>query len=237
VRSHITRLARVAAVLSTTLFTVVVPAAAHAVMVTFDWVPTSENPPSGPSTAGGSITLDLPSWTLTPISGNGLGPDYYTSGSATTATIAAFSYTFGNGVSVALSNLSTTTIGVPNSGAPPLGTVWATSAINTPASGAQAPSPPSAGYYLITQFAVSGSIGGTFFQLGNNAGTAGANYQNGIGNGGNNIGQPNGITDGGYWRLAPVPLPATLPLLLGGLALLARFRRRACAPVNCLAAA
>lgn len=207
----------------------IAPAGARASMVTFDWVPISELPSSGqysgPSTATGSITLNITPWALTSISGNGLGPNYYTSGgAAVTATITALSYTFGNGVSVDLADLSTTTIGVPNSGAPPEGTIWATSAMDTPATGAQAPSAPTEGYYLVTQFAVSGTVDGMGFMLGNNTGTAGANYGNGIGAGGNNYGtNPTGISDGGYWELAPasvVPLPPALLLLLSGLGLM-----------------
>jgi hypothetical protein len=39
------------------------------------------------------------------------------------------------------------------------------------------------------------------------------------------------VTDGGYWELVsvsatPVPVPAALPLLLGGVGLLTRFGRR-----------
>jgi hypothetical protein len=224
---------------------VALPMNAHATTVTFDWVPISEtpssgNPYSGTSTATGSITLNISPWTLTPITGNGLGPNYYTSGSAVTATITALSYTFGNGVTVGLSDLSTTTIGVPNTGPPPLGTIWATSAVATPATGAQAPSAPTAGYYLITQFAVAGTVGGMGFMLGNNTGTAGANYQNGIGNGDNTYGTvPTGIEDGGYWELASataVPLPAGLPLLLSGLGLLVWFARRGFSPAVARAA-
>jgi hypothetical protein len=80
---------------------------------------------------------------------------------------------------------------------------------------------------LVTQFTVSGTVGGTPFSLANNTGTPGANYPNGIGNGGNNINPPNAIADGGYWMMAaPVPLPATLPLVLSGLAALGGAVRR-----------
>jgi len=203
------------------------PTAASAVTVTFNWVPISENPapvPNAPSTAHGSMTLDIPSWTLTAIGpAPNFGPNYYTSGSAVAATITALSYTFGNGVSVGLSNLSATSI---------TARTWATSALDTPASGAQAPSAPLQGYYLVTGFGAAEvhgtSAAGTPFSLANAAGTPGAAYQNGIGNGGNSINPPNAIADGGYWVVAPaaVPLPATLPLLISGLAGLGGFVRR-----------
>jgi hypothetical protein len=66
------------------------------------------------------------------------------------------------------------------------------------------------------------------------AGTPGANFgdgihASGIGNGNVNdqpIGAFVGTTTGGYWELAPVPLPAGLPLLLSALGVLGWFKRR-----------
>jgi hypothetical protein len=82
---------------------------------------------------------------------------------------------------------------------------------------------------LVTQFSVSGTVAGTPFMLANAAGFAGTNLPTGLGNGGNTINPPNAIADGGYWMLAsaaPVPLPATLPLVLSGLAALGGAVRR-----------
>ncbi|HEX4051670.1 MAG TPA: hypothetical protein VHY19_12395 [Steroidobacteraceae bacterium] len=180
------------------------PLAAHANEVTFDWVPFSENPPVT-STGSGSITLDFSSWALTGTSNPpNFGP-YYSSGSAITATITAFSYTAADGQTADLADLSTTVIGKPPQ---QTATVWNTSGLDTPAAGAQSPSPPTAGYYLVTQFSASGhTADGTPFMIANNSGTAGAAYQNGIPNGDvtfNADGSVPATEDGGYWEVAPV---------------------------------
>jgi hypothetical protein len=228
-RSGTTRYGAMAAMLAAAgLLAGAMPLVARAELVTLDWVPISENPAtSGPSTAHGSITLNISPWTLTPISGNGLGPEYYTSGSAVTATISAISYTAGDGQTVdSLSDLSSTTLSAR---------IWATSAIDKPATGAQAPSPPPDTYYLITAFNFSGTTDqGAPIMFANAAGTAGANFgdgihASGIGNGDvtdNAKGTFKGTETGGYWEIAPVPLPAGLPLLVGGLAVFGWFARR-----------
>src|SRR5438552_14308833 len=82
---------------------------AHAETVNLTWVPISENPATAgvKSTAHGTMTLSISPWTLTPISGNGLGPNYFTSGSAVAATITGISYTAGDGQTIdSLSDLS-----------------------------------------------------------------------------------------------------------------------------------
>jgi hypothetical protein len=214
------------AVLLTTSMPVLAKAAT--VDVTFAWVPTSENPAAYSTTPSGSLELQLSSFSLTAYTGSNpdLGPNYYTSGSATTATIVAFSYTAGDGLSVSLANLATTTLAA---------TTWATSALDTPATGAQAPSAPTKGYYLVSAFSVSGTTPESSpFKIANAAGTADANYPNAIGNADNSFnaaGSTPAITDGGYWELAsvtPVPLPPALPMVLaglGGLGILARRRK------------
>jgi hypothetical protein len=192
---------------------------AQAETVNLTWVPISENPATAGvnSTAHGTMTLSISPWTLTPISGNGLGPNYFTSGSAVAATITGISYTAGDGQTIdSLADLSSTTFS---------SRIWTTSGIDKPATGAQAPAAPPAGYYLTTAFSASGHTDqGASVMFSNNAGTAGANFgdgihASGIGNGGvtdGAFGSSRGIADGGYWEVTPVPLPAGLPLLLTG---------------------
>jgi hypothetical protein len=199
---------------------------AHAETVNLTWVPISENPATAGvnSTTHGTITLSISPWTLTPISGNGLGPNYFTSSSAVTATITGISYTAGDGQTIdSLSDLSSALLS---------SRLWTTSAVDKPATGAQAPVAPPAGYYLTTAFSFSGHTDqGSSVMFSNNSGTAGANFgdgihASGIGNGGvtdGAFGSSRGIADGGYWQVTPVPLPAGLPLLLTGLSAFGLF--------------
>jgi hypothetical protein len=208
---------------------IALPAAAQAaaVVATFDWVPISENPAAAQTTVpSGTLQLTLPSFTLGgPSTPPNFGP-YYSSGPAATANITGFSYTAANGLTVGWSDLTVESLNPPS-------TIWATSGLDTPATGPQAPTPPTQGYYLITGFNLSGVASqGSPFQIANNIGTAGAMYANGIGNGTNtfNMGaSAPAITDGGYWKLASVnavPLPAAMPLLLSAVAGLGMLSRR-----------
>ena len=238
--AKLVRAVAAAAVMAATL-----PVAANAsTVVDFTWVPISENPttgftnPANPTspytTPHGTLVLTLPSFTLGgPSAPPNLGP-YYSSGTAgTTAEITAFSYTAGDGLTVSLSNVTTETF--TGSGAT---ADWVTSGLDLPATGAQAPSAPTSGYYLVDPFTLSGTTAqGSHFMIGNAAGTPGAIYgdgvhASGIGNGTNTFnaaGTVPAIADGGYWKLTSittVPLPAALPLLLGGLGFMGRFSRR-----------
>jgi hypothetical protein len=215
--------------LAAALLVSALPLAAHAtVIATFDWVPISENPPQGqPSTASGTLQLTLSSFSLTTGSNPTNSPNfapYFASGTATSADITGFSYTDANGQSVNLSNLTTESFQT---------SIWETSAVDTPATGAAAPSAPPPYYYLVSGFVLNGTTAqGTGFKIANSAGTAGATFANGIGNGDNSFdlnGSDAAVTDGGYWELVnvtPVPLPSGLPLLLAGLGACAWALRR-----------
>jgi hypothetical protein len=193
---------------------------ASSVLATFDWVPISENPSSAKTTtASGTLELTLSSFALTGTTQPpNFGP-YYASGTATTANITGLNYTAADGLTVGLSNVTSESLGST--------TLWQTSGDVKPASA------PTAGYYLISGFTLSGKTAqGSPFMIANGVGTAGATYANGVGNGDNSFNATASIpaiTDGGYWELAsvtPVPLNAALPLLLSSLAGLGVFARR-----------
>jgi hypothetical protein len=202
-------------------------AAQATVIETFDWVSgtnLAENPAANQTTQpSGTLQLSFSSFSLTTPTGNpNLGP-YYTSGAGSTATITGFSYTAADGLSANLSNLTSTQLTTSSAN-------WSTSALVTPLAA------PSAGYYLTSAFSFSGTTSvGSPFMFANAAGTAGANFSNGVGNGDNTFNATSTnpiiptITDGGYWKLetvSAVPLPSALPLLLSGFGGLAAFARR-----------
>jgi len=182
-------------------------------VATFDWVSTSSS--GGVATPTGSLTLSLPDSITTQTFNTGnLG-----SSASALALLTGFSYTFGNGLSVGLTNLNLASSSVNPA-------QWITS-YSTNTNGA------ATGFYLLAGFQLTGSkvFAGdpraATFQLSNSAG-----IQNGpsgpsiIGAASNNmtpfVGAP--TVDAGYWRMtsfqtgvSPVPLPAALPLLLSGL--------------------
>jgi hypothetical protein len=141
------------------------------------------------------------------------------------ASITGLSFTFGDGITVGLGDLSSTTAATNASTFS--SDAWITSA-NTNTGG------PAAGfYYLITGMTLKGTTAGGTFQLADPAGIQNLpgpsiisldshNIQPGAGAGAASV-------DAGYWRLTslqPVPLPAALPLLLAGLTGLGGLVRR-----------
>jgi hypothetical protein len=194
------------------------PLAAHAgEIVTFDWVPfTSSGTETTPS---GSITLDLTSPSATPSVGGSSFSQSYGSSATWAAALTGFSFTASDGHTIGLANVGSI---VPGTG---FGNTWAASA------DVAAPFVPSAtGNFLIDDFTLSGSESGMTFMLqfgvGNSPGTT---TEPGLANNSLTPSDGSANTDFGYWELAkvtPVPLPAGLPLLVGGLGLFSTVLRR-----------
>jgi hypothetical protein len=216
--------------LTVTAVAAVVPMAAHAsVIETFDWVPDFEQSGNYTHEPSGTLTLTLSSWSQIPDSGSGLGP-YYASGSnQAQVDISGFTYTVGGaltGPTITLANVSAISFTTTKP--------WQTSSLVTPANGNGSHYPaPTQGYYLISQFTLSGTVGGEAFMMATAAGgTAGTTLDTQLPN--SDLTYDGSTEEGGYWELVsatPVPLPAALPLLLSGFAGLgALARRRKVAP-------
>ena len=195
---------------------------------TFTWVSTAAV--GGSTTPSGTLTLTLPSIT----SGSGAGT--FTASNASSALAAAeitgFAFTFSDGLSVGLADLTAPVAPATGSEVVNAPYTWATSNNLSPIVGTTP-----TGYYLITGFALSGhktyppsGSGLANFSIATAAGLVG------------NVGPSSaGITpqasqgiaanDDGYWLLnssvtTPVPLPAGAWLLLGGLGVLGLIRRQ-----------
>ena len=201
-------------------------------VATFTWVSSFVN--GGSQTPTGTLQLSLPdtvtTQTFTTPSPGSLTPAQMFS------SITALSYTFGDGLSIGLADLNSTTASI----LPSLfsSTTWYTSAPTTVSlfTGGTA-----TGVFLLSGFTLKGSkvfagdSRAADFQL---AEPAGQQNPANVGLDSNGItpfaGQGVATTDSGYWQLtgvSTVPVPAALPLLFSGLAglggLIGRRRRAA----------
>lgn len=180
-------------------------------VATFAWVATGPGPVVTPS---GTLTLSLPDSITTQTFDTGT----LANSTAAFAMLTGLSYTYGNGLSVGLSDLTSESISPIK---------WYTSAA-TNTSGLT-------GIYLLAGFQLAGSkvfpgdVRAANFGFTSSAGTQNGSGPSIIGPAFNGMtpfaGQGVATTDSGFWQLtsfqtgvAPVPVPAALPLLLSGLA-------------------
>ncbi len=198
-------------------------AQASEIQATFDWVNGDYAGSYTPATVvpSGSITLDLNLASVPAVGGASFTTSTYSSDAAWEAAIAAFSFTASNGQTYTLQNI--TSITAPDQmTSQPGALVWNDSNDVTPQFSS------SMGNYLVPSFILANSTETLSFNTGASTLTT-------VGLSTNSVASTS-VYDVGYWELAsatplaPVPLPAGLPLLLGGLCLVgwcARPRQRA----------
>jgi hypothetical protein len=171
-------------------------------IATFSWV---ENSGSGGNAESGSMTLDLPGSVSAPFA-----VGFTQAGTTTAPDLTALSYTYSNGTTINLANL-TSFVFTNSSGNPISSASWASTAAGHGGFGVGTAD-------LITGFIFSDASGQKIAEP--------LSLTSSLGLASN---QMNGVNDSGYWQLAsltPVPLPAGLPMLLCSLGALGAMRRR-----------